>query len=152
REATAGSQYGDVFDRLLKGWENGELDVQGLKDGIESVAGVQLTADLTEHLAANLAHMAGIQKPNVITSLVNRMKNLQGMLYISGNSASLVNNSINDMFTGLRHGAGFRTEAQLDVAFARWGMPYNDAMGDTVRGSINAKRGVDNVKEGVQSA
>lgn len=136
-----GGGYEKLFNRVLDGWKEGKLDIDELERGIESVAKYQMLADVTDQVGASFAKTAQIPKPNVITNVVNTMKNWEGALYVGANPASLVQNVVGDISRGLWHGASFKSQKQLDALFARYGFPYVDELGAKTRGAIAGVNG-----------
>ena len=133
-----GGGYKDAFTRIIDGWKAGKLDLDEMRVGIEKVAGVQLSADVTAQMSKTLAGIAKIQPPNPITHIVNFMKRYEGLLFVGANPASMVQNVVNDMSTIVRKGGALRTEGQADEFFARHGLAYNDNLGNQVKRDVGS--------------
>lgn len=144
--------YEKVFNHVIDGWKTGKLDVDQMQQGIERVAGIQLTADLTQHFGNTLSEIAKIPPPNAITHIVNTMKRYAGLVFVGGNPASMVNNVITDIATLFRHGGNLRTEAQVDEFFKRVGMVYDDNIGTKVNAAKNTINKTPNAPVDTQSA
>jgi hypothetical protein len=133
--------YKVAFSKATDAWKAGKLDINQLEKGIETIAGLELVADLTEHMGTTLAKIAGVPKPNVITHASNWLKKQEGLLFVGANPGSLVTNVVGDIATQIRHGASYKTTEQLDEYFARLGTTYQDNLGEVARKSVNQAEG-----------